>query len=120
MHKQSEKDRRDQNHQVYLAEMADKEALEFRRKIGANAQFHHDQELKQLEHQRDVNEANNRQHDHDYNHDKGKKHFTEQVSVNISLRLRQSVKFINTFFGSLKLYSIFYEIFYCDLSFPIH
>lgn len=57
---------------MYLADEANRDSLEFRRKIGANVQYHHDQEL-----QSDVNQANVRQHDHD----NGKKHFAEQVSV---------------------------------------
>lgn len=64
MHKQSLTDSRNQNYQVHLAEMANKESLEFRRKIGVNE--HHDRELQQHEH-----------------HDKGKKHFAEQVSADI-------------------------------------
>lgn len=51
---------------MYLADEANKESQEFRRKIGANVQYnhqHHDHELQS--HQRDINQVNNRQHGHD-------------------------------------------------------
>lgn len=50
---------------MYLADVANKESLEFRRKIGANEQYHHDEDIQQRQHQRDANQANNRQNDHE-------------------------------------------------------
>lgn len=76
---------------MFLAESVKKESQEFRRKIDANVQYDHDQELHQHQHQRDVNQANNRQHDHEL--DLKRQHAHELHDIERDIRSIEARKF---------------------------
>lgn len=76
---------------MYLAESVRKESKEFRRKIDAKVQYHHDQELHQHQHQRDVNQANNRQHVHEL--DVKRQHGHELLDIERDIRSIEARKF---------------------------
>lgn len=74
---------------MYLAEAANKEAQEFRRKIGASdVQHHHQRHDHELQQQRDVNQVNNRQRDHD------RKHGHDQIDIERDIRSSNTSKFV--------------------------
>lgn len=83
-HKQDLKHSRHQEYQEYLSQVANKESLEHKRKAASNLLYHHNQELQQNQHQRDVKQSNIRQHDHKVDVQRQRNHDILDIERDIS------------------------------------